>query len=129
MARTPTYYEVLGLKPNAKHTDVGLAYNRLSRALRKDDAVPDLKAETRLREAFEVLSDLDRRAEYDEKLRIARMKPAFGKNHAAFAALFLVAVGAGLFWYLKPQLMPDAVEGYQAPGKPFQEVLIELGAR
>lgn len=123
MARTPTYYEVLGLKPDARHTDVGLAYNRLVRALRNDDAAPDLKAEARLREAFEVLSDLDRRAEYDEGLRRARMKPAFGRNHAAFAALFVVALGAGLFWYLRPQLMPEAVDGYQAPGKPFQEVL------
>lgn len=123
MATSRTYYEVLGLKPTAKHNDVGLAYNRLMRALRRDDAIPDLKAETRLREAFEVLGDLDRRAEYDESLRRARMKPAFGKNHAAFAALFLVAVGAGLFWHLKPRLMPEAVDGYQAPGKPFQEVL------
>ena len=48
--RTPTYYEILGLKPSAKHTEVGIAYNRLMAAQRRDSAVPDLKAQTRLRE-------------------------------------------------------------------------------
>jgi hypothetical protein len=122
-ARNPTYYEILGLKPNAKHTEVGLAYNRLMAALRRDSAVPDLKAETKLREAFEVLSDLDRREEYDRKLRGDRIKPKFGRNHGAVAALFLVAVGAGLYWYLRPQLAPESVDVPAAPGKPFQEVL------
>ena len=122
-SRKPTYYEVLGLKPNAKHTEVGLAFNRLMAAQRRESAVPDLKAETKLREAFEVLSDLDRREQYDASLRAARIKPAFGKNHAAFAALFLVAVGAGLFWYLRPHLAPEVVDVPEAPGKPFQEVL------
>jgi hypothetical protein len=123
--RTRTYYDVLGIKPNAKHTEVGLAYNRLMRALRRDDAVPDLKAEAKLREAFEVLSDLDRREAYDRYLRGERIKPKFGKNHAAVAALFVVAAGAGLFWYLKPQLMPETVDVAAAPGKPFQEILNE----
>jgi len=122
-SRKPTHYEILGIKPGAKHTEVGLAYNRLMAARRKDNAPPDLKTETRLREAFEVLSDLDRRAEYDARLRAALVKPAFGKNHAAFAALFLVAVGAGLFWYLRPQILPETVDAPAAPGKPFQEIL------
>src|SRR5512134_1940884 len=122
-SRNPTYYEILGIKPNAKHNDVGLAYNRKMRALKREDAPPDLKAETVLKEAFEVLSDLDKREAYDAKLRAAMIKPAFGKNHAAIAALFVVAVGAGLFWYLRPQLTPEAVDVPAAPGKPFQEIL------
>lgn len=121
--RKRTHYEVLGLEPNARHTDVGLAYNRIVAARRKDHAPPDLKAETRLKEAFEVLCDPDRRAAYDASLRAARIKPAFGRNHAAFAALFVVAVGAGLFWYLRPQLVPEVVDVAEAPGKPFQEIL------
>jgi hypothetical protein len=116
--RFPTHYETLGLKPGAKHTDIGLAFNRLVRAQRKDDAPPDLKAETKLREAFEVLSDLERRAAYDEQLRAARLKPAFGKNHAAFAAFFVVAVAAGLYWYLA-----RPVEAPATLGKPYEELL------
>lgn len=121
--RIPTHYEVLGIRRDAKHNEVGLAYNRLMAARRKADAPPDLKAESRLREAYEVLGDLERRAAYDEQLRAARLKPAFGRNHAAFAALFVVAVGAGLFWYLRPHLVPELAEGPPPPGKPFQEIL------
>lgn len=121
--RSPTHYETLGIQPGAKHTEVGLAYRRKVSAIRREDAPPDLKGETKLREAFEVLSDLDRRAAYDDELRKARMKPAFGKNHGAIAALFVVAVGAGLFWHLRPQLMPETVEAPQGPGKAYQEIL------
>lgn len=65
--RNPTYYEILGIRPDAKHNDVGLAYNRKVRALKREDVAPDLKAETVLKEAFEVLSDLDKREAYDAK--------------------------------------------------------------
>ena len=119
-----SYYEILGIPSNAKHNDVGLAFNRKMRAIKREDAPPDLKAETRLREAFEVLSDLDRRAAYDAKLRAEVIKPKFGKNHGAIAALFLVAVGAGLYWYLRPQLTPELVAlETEGPGKPYQEVV------
>ena len=121
--RNPTYYEILGIPPDAKHNDVGLAYNRKMRALKREDVPPDLKAETVLKEAFEVLSDLDKREAYDAKLRADRVKPRFGKHHGAYAALFLVAVGAGLFWYLRPHLAPETVDLPAAPGKPFQEIL------
>ena len=116
-SRNPTYYETLGIQPNAKHNDVGLAFNRRMRAIRKEDAPPDLKGETKLREAFDVLSDLDRRAAYDEQLRAARLKPAFGRNQGALAALFVVLTGAGLYWYLRPVEAPPPV------GKPYQEIL------
>ena len=102
-ARTPTYYEVLGLKSDAKHTEVGLAFNRRMAAQHRADVPPDLQGETRLKEAFEVLSDLDRRAEYDAKLRAAMLKPAFQKGQGLVAAGFLVLVGAGLYWHLRPQ--------------------------
>ena len=122
--RNPTYYEILGIPSNAKHNDVGLAYNRKMRALKREDAPPDLKAESVLREAFETLSDLDMREQYDAKLRAEILKPRFGRNHAAIAALFVVAVGAGLFWYLRPQLAAETVALETAgPGKPYQEVL------
>src|SRR5687768_10116814 len=122
--RGPTYYEILGIKPGAKHTEVGLAFNRRMAALRRPDAPPDLKGETKLKEAFEVLSDLDRREAYDEELRKARLKPAFGRNHAAVAALFVVAIAAGLFWYLRPQIAPELVAlEVEQPGKPYQELL------
>ena len=123
-SRDQTYYEILGIASNAKHNDVGLAFNRKMRAIRREDAPPDLKAETKLKEAFAVLSDLDKRAAYDAQLRAALLKPKFGKNHAAIAALFVVATAAGLFWYLKPHILPETVALEQeGPGKPYQEIL------
>ena len=122
--RNLTYYEILGIAPNAKHNDVGLAFNRKMRALKREDVPPDLKAEGVLKEAFETLSDLDKREQYDAKLRADKLKPRFGRNHAAIAALFVVIVGVGLFWYLRPQLAPETVAAeVAAPGKPYQEVL------
>ena len=115
--RDPTYYEMLGIKPNAKHIEVGLAFNRRMAAQRREDAPPDLKGETKLREAFEVLSDLDRRAEYDAKLRAALVKPAFARGHVSLAAGFIVLVAAGLYWYLRPTEPPPVI------GKSYQEIL------
>jgi curved DNA-binding protein CbpA len=79
MARTKTitHYEVLGLKPGAKHTEVGIAYNCRLAAGRREDAPPDKNGEAVLKEAFEVLSDLDRRAEYDRELLAEKLKPTF----------------------------------------------------
>jgi hypothetical protein len=123
-SRNQTYYEILGIASNAKHNDVGLAYNRKMRAIKREDAPPDLKGETRLKEAFEVLSDLDKRAEYDAKLRAQMLKPKLARNHWAIAALFVVALAAGLFWYLKPHILPETVAlEQQGPGKPYQEIL------
>lgn len=113
--RNPSYYETLGVKPGAKHTEIGLAYNRLMAARRRDSAPPDLKLETRLQEAFAVLSDLDRRAAYDEALRAARLKPAFGKTQGALAALFAAGVAAAAWWFVRPEPPPPV-------GKPVQEI-------
>src|SRR5688500_20412415 len=109
--RNPTYYETLGIPSNAKHNDVGLAFNRKMRSLRREDVPPDLKGETVLREAFETLSDLDRREKYDAKLRADILKPRLGRNHAASAVLFLLVVGVGLFLYRRPQLALEGVAG------------------
>jgi len=115
--KEPTYYEILGVRADAKHNEIGLAYNRLMAKRRHEDAPPDPKGEAKLRQAWEVLSDLDRRAAYDEQQRAARLKPAFGRNHGAIAAGFIVLAGAALYYYLRPG-EPPAPEG-----KPFQEIL------
>lgn len=111
------HYEVLGVPADAKHTDIGLAFNRLMAKRRHEDAPPDPKGEAKLREAYAVLGDLDRRAAYDAELRAARLKPAFGRNQAMMAAGFVVAVGAGLFWFLR------AGEAPAPEGKTLQELL------
>lgn len=104
--RHPTHYEALGVDPSAKHHEIGLAFNRAMAARRREDAPPDPKGEVRLREAHAVLSDPERRAAYDESLRIARLKPAFGPKQGAMAAAFVAMVGAGVWWSLAPEPAP-----------------------
>jgi len=63
-----THYDTLGVPRDAKLTDITRAYNRLSRVVTRDDAPPDLKAETALREAYEAICDPGRRERYDASL-------------------------------------------------------------
>ena len=114
-----TYYEILGVKPGAKHNDIGLAYNRLMAARRRESAAPDLKGETMLREAFAVLSDLDKRAAYDAELARQRLKPAFGAKQGALAVAVIAAVGAGI-WYFTVKRAAD--EAARPVGKLPEEI-------
>lgn len=66
--RRATLYDVLDVSRDAKLTDITRAYNRYRSELTRDDRPPDPKRETLLREAFETLSDPDRREAYDASL-------------------------------------------------------------
>jgi len=94
-----TLYDVLGVKPDAKHHEIGIAFNRRMSERKREDAPPDPKGEVALREAFAVLSDLDRRAAYDRTLVTAKLKPAFGPVQGALAVVVIAAIGAGIWWF------------------------------
>jgi hypothetical protein len=95
----PNYYDLLGVKPGAKHHEIGLAYNRLMAARSRENAPPDLKGETTAREAFEVLSDLDRRAAYDRELAAARLKPAFDARAGLLAGVAIALVAGAVYYF------------------------------
>jgi hypothetical protein len=118
--RKPTYYELLGVKPGAKHTDIHLAYNRKVRATKREDTVPDLKYESKLHEAFAVLSDLEKREAYDRQLAGDRLKPAFGAKGAVFAAVAIAAIAGGIYYYT---VHKPAQEAARAPGKSREEIV------
>jgi len=118
--RNPTYYELLGVKPGAKHTDIHLAYNRKVRATQREDTVPDLKYESKLHEAFAVLSDLEKREAYDRQLAGDRLKPAFGAKGAVFAAVVVAAIAGGIYYYT---VHKPAQEAARAPGKSREEIV------
>jgi len=66
--RKRDYYEVLGLAKKASENDIKLAYRRLARELHPDLNKTDPKAKEKfieLQEAYEVLSDSDKRGNYD----------------------------------------------------------------
>ena len=68
MTQRTTYYDLLGLAPEADLERIGAAYLRLSRELaEREDADADLRQKV-LKQAFDVLSDPMRRAAYDAGL-------------------------------------------------------------
>lgn len=96
-----TLYDALGVPRNAKNTDIGLAYNRFKAAMQKEDSIPDSRRAAMAKVAFETLSDLDRRAEYDASLdREGSGARSGGRKIAAISAVAILAVaGAGYYFF------------------------------
>jgi molecular chaperone DnaJ len=97
------YYEVLGVGRDADETQIKKAFRRLARELHPDANPDDPEAEERfkeLAEAYEVLSDDDRRRQYDayghEGLRSGGYQPHF-EDFGSFGDLFGAFFGAGGF--------------------------------
>ena len=104
MTATRDYYEVLGVPRDADETTIKKAFRRLARELHPDVNSHDPQAEDKFKEAaeaYEVLSDRDRRATYDryghEGLRSGGYAPnfdSFGSVADIFDAFF---GGSGAF--------------------------------
>jgi molecular chaperone DnaJ len=111
------YYQVLGVSRDAGEADIKKAFRKLARELHPDVNRHDPDAESKFKEAaeaYEVLSDADRRATYDryghEGLRSGGYAPnfdAFGSVGDIFEAFF----GGGGF---------GSVFGGGRPGGPAQ---------
>lgn len=69
MTQKTTYYDLLGLVPEADLEAISAAYLRLSRELSDSDEAEDAVRLRVIKRAFEVLSDPARRADYDAGLR------------------------------------------------------------
>jgi molecular chaperone DnaJ len=97
-ARKRDYYDVLGVDRGCGDADIKKAFRRLARELHPDVNKDDPAAEEKFKEAaeaYEVLSDSDRRATYDryghEGLRSGGYSPnfeGFGSMSDIFEALF-----------------------------------------
>src|SRR3982075_3085287 len=98
MSATRDYYEVLGVARDAEDATIKKAFRRLARELHPDVNTNDPEAEDKFKEAaeaYEVLSDPDRRATYDryghEGLRSGGWAPnyeSFGSVSDIFEAFF-----------------------------------------
>jgi molecular chaperone DnaJ len=103
-ASTPKrdYYDVLGVSRGADDAEIKKAFRRLARELHPDVNKDDPNAEERFKEAaeaYEVLSDSDRRATYDryghEGLRSGGYSPNF-EGFGSMSDLFEALFGGGL---------------------------------
>lgn len=69
MAQKTTYYDLLGVAPEADLEAISAAYLRLSREIAGSEAAEDVVRLQVIKRAFDVLSDPPRRADYDAGLR------------------------------------------------------------
>lgn len=80
------YYEVLGVNKNASDDEIKKAYRKLARKYHPDVNKDDASAEAKFKEvteAYEMLSDADKRARYDQFGHAAN-DPNFGAGGAGF---------------------------------------------
>jgi molecular chaperone DnaJ len=97
------YYEVLGVPRGAQEPEIKKAFRRLARELHPDVNAHDPEAEEKFKEAaeaYEVLSDGERRRLYDayghEGLRSGGYSPNF-EGFGSFSDIFSAFFGAGGF--------------------------------
>jgi curved DNA-binding protein CbpA len=78
IARLPDYYALLGVEPRADRQAIRAAYRALAKQYHPDSAAPDAAQSAEqfveVQEAYDVLGDPDRRAQYD--LECARRRDA-----------------------------------------------------
>ena len=76
------YYEVLGVEKNASDAEIKKAYRKLAMKYHPDQNPGDKTAEEKFKEineAYEVLSDADKKARYDQ-YGFAGVDPNFNPN-------------------------------------------------
>ncbi len=101
MSSTRDYYDVLGVPRDADDATIKKAFRRLARELHPDVNSHDPNAEEKFKEAaeaYEVLSDTDRRATYDRYGREGLRSGGYAPNFEAFGSvsdLFEAFFGGG----------------------------------
>jgi curved DNA-binding protein CbpA len=83
MQATRNLYELLGLSKEASQQDIRRAHRKLARNYHPDTNHQDPQAEERFKEvqqAYEVLSDPQKRREYDQRLRASSRRGSTGRQ-------------------------------------------------
>ncbi len=91
MAERPDYYKILGVGKNATDEEIKKAYRKLARKYHPDRNPGDAQAEERFKDvsqAHDVLSDPDKRKEYDRGGMFASMGGNAGFDPSSFSGGF-----------------------------------------
>lgn len=91
-----TLYDVLGVPPTARNTDIARAFNRLKADQQREDVSPDARLMAQAQVAFDTLSDPARRDAYDASLARAASKSRV-PMWTAIGVAIAVAAGGGYF--------------------------------
>ena len=102
-----SHYEVLGVRPGAKPSDIVRAHDRLLAEFRNPATPPDSRREALVGEAFAVLSDAARRKDYDASLADAPSTPK-SRRPALIAGAVVAVAGAAAYFLLTPGTPPAA---------------------
>jgi molecular chaperone DnaJ len=116
MVKKRDYYEVLGVKRDATETEIKQAYRKLARKHHPDVNPGDKQAESRFKEineAYEVLSDKEKRAKYDR----------FGEHWAQASEASQAGAQGGQYW----QSTPGGGTTYHFEGSDFGGAFPEGG--
>lgn len=102
MAQKRDYYEVLGVEKAAGESDIKSAYRKLAKQYHPDLNPGDSEAEAKFKEAteaYEVLSDADKRARYDQFGTADPQQQGFGGGFSGggFEDIFENIFGGGMF--------------------------------
>ncbi|MGC9219884.1 MAG: molecular chaperone DnaJ [Solirubrobacteraceae bacterium] len=118
MPERPDYYKILGVGKNATDEEIKKAYRKLARRYHPDRNPGDSQAEERFKrisEAHDVLSDPDKRRDYDRGPGFAGFGGGGGFDPSAFAGSF--NAGAGGFGDILSNLFGGGSGGPGGPGR------------
>lgn len=124
-----TYYQILGVEPNASQDDIKVQYRKLALKLHPDKNRDDENATQRfqeLQEAYEVLSDAERRTSYDQNSDF--IHKAFAESGDDSRDWFLSVPSSRTFWCLMVEAaLADDGKGISAyAGQLDAEIFCEL---
>jgi molecular chaperone DnaJ len=94
------YYEILGVSRTAEEREIKKAYKRLAMKYHPDRNQGDKEAEAKfkeIKEAYEVLTDAQKRAAYDQYGHAAFEQGGMGGAAAVLAAARISAISLAMF--------------------------------
>src|ERR1700730_5150161 len=133
-----TYYDVLGLEPDADDETIRLAFRMLAKCWHPDANAGEAWSEQRFKQltrAYVILRNSASRAAYDERLAAARRcreeRRAREAIYYVIAGTVIVSLLTGGFSYLRPQQAASTVDARLTPqprsDAPEQQIPAEIG--